>query len=206
MIMATNGTYRRRFGAFAGLALAAALGLAACGGAGATGGGLYGGGGSSSSGGGSSTASGGSVNLQCASGAAVCTKTVTVSGKSVTALADTKGMTLYYFTPDSASSVTCTGSCAQTWPPLSASGSVSGAGLSGMLTTVSGANGSQVEYNGHPLYRYASDASQSDVKGEGIFGKWFVATSDLAAGSGAAPASASPTTTPSNGGYGAGGY
>ncbi len=203
--MATNGTYRRRFGALAGLALAAALGLAACGGAGAAGGGLYGGGGgSSSSGGGSSTASGGSVNLQCASGAAVCTKTVTVSGKSVTALADTKGMTLYYFTPDSASSVTCTGSCAQMWPPLSASGSVSGAGLSGVLTTVSGANGSQVEYNGHPLYRYASDTSQSDVKGEGVFGKWFVATSDLAAGSGSAPASASPTTP--GGGYGNGGY
>lgn len=198
--MATNGTYRRRFGAFAGLALAAALGLAACGGAGATGGGLYGGGGSSSSGGGSSTTSGGSVNLQCASGAAVCTKTVTVSGKSVTALADSKGMTLYYFTPDSAASVTCTGSCAQTWPPLAGSGSVSGTGLSGMLATVSSANGSQVEYNGHPLYRYASDASQSDVKGEGIFGKWFVATSDLAAGSGAPPATAP------GGGYGPGGY
>lgn len=204
--MATFGMYKgKRLGAFAGLALAAALGLAACGGAGATGGGLYGGGagGSSSAAAGSTSSSGGSVNLQCASGAVVCTKTVTVSGKSVTALADTKGMTLYYFTPDSASSVTCTGSCAQTWPPLAASGSMSGANLSGMLTTVSGANGSQLEYNGHPLYRYAADASPSDVKGEGIFGKWFVATNDLAGA--AAPASASPTTAPSNG-YGAGGY
>jgi predicted lipoprotein with Yx(FWY)xxD motif len=143
------------------------------------------------------------VNLQCASGATVCTKSVTVSGKSQTALADAKGMTLYYFTPDSAASVTCTGSCAQTWPPLSASGSVSGTSLSGALTTVSGANGSQVEYNGHPLYRYSGDSSQSDVKGEGLFGKWFVATNALAASS--APASPSPTTAP-GGGYGAGGY
>ncbi|HEY7850242.1 MAG TPA: hypothetical protein VIC27_09270, partial [Ktedonobacterales bacterium] len=63
--------------------------------------------------------------------------------------------------------------------------------------------GSQVEYNGHPLYRYSGDSSQSDVKGEGLFGKWFVATNALAASS--APASPSPTTAP-GGGYGAGGY
>lgn len=204
--MAIYGIVRgRRLGAFAGLALAAAMGLAACGGAGAAGG-AYGGGagGSSSAAGGSSSAASG-VNLQCAAGAVVCTKTVTVSGKSQTALADSKGMTLYYFTPDSATSVACTGSCAQTWPPLAASSSVSGTNLSGMLTTLNGANGSQVEYNGHPLYRYSGDTSQSDVKGEGLFGKWFAATSDLAAGNGSAPASASPTTAP-GGGYGAGGY
>lgn len=190
----------RRFSALAGLALAATLGLAACGSAGAAGG-AYGG--SSSTTGSSSTSSTSSsgVNLQCASGATVCTKTVTVSGKSETTLADTKGMTLYYFTPDSATTIACTGSCAQTWPPLMASGgSVMGTGLSGSLTTVNGANGAQVEYNGHPLYSYAGDSGQSDAKGEGILGKWFVATPTLAAGSGA-----SPTKSPS-GGYGAGGY
>ncbi|HZC04561.1 MAG TPA: hypothetical protein VE338_02900 [Ktedonobacterales bacterium] len=188
----------RRFSALATLAtlaLAATLGLAACGSAG----GGYGGYGGSGATTGSSTASG-SVNLQCASGATVCTKTLTVSGKSQTALADAKGMTLYYFTPDSATTVACTGSCAQTWPPVTASsGSVMGTGLSGALTTVNDANGNQVEYNGHPLYTYSGDVSQSDAKGEGILGKWFVATKSLAAGSGA-----SPTKTP--GGYGANGY
>lgn len=188
----------RRFSALAGLALAATLGLAACGSAGAAGG-AYGG--SSSTATGSSSTSSSGVNLQCASGAVVCAKTVLVNGKSETTLADTKGMTLYYFTPDSATTIACTGSCAQNWPPLMAStGSVMGTGLSGSLTTVNGANGAQVEYNGHPLYTYAGDASQSDAKGEGILGKWFVATPTLAAGSGASPAN-----TP-GGGYGAGGY
>lgn len=188
-------------GALAGLALAATLALAACGGAGSSGsGGLYGG--SSSSTGGSSTTSG-SVHLQCASGATVCTKTVSVSGKSQTALADSSGKTLYYFTPDSATSATCSGSCAQLWPPLTASGAPVGTSLSGTLTMISSNNGSQVTYNGHPLYRYSGDQNQSDTKGEGLFGKWHVATTDLAAGSGGG--GASPTNTP-GGGYGPGGY
>ncbi|HEX2348404.1 MAG TPA: hypothetical protein VHI51_08215 [Ktedonobacterales bacterium] len=193
-------------GALAGLALVATLALAACGGAGAAGssgsGGLYGG--SSSSTGGSPSASG-SVSLQCASGATVCTKSVSVSGKSQTALADSSGKTLYYFTPDSASSATCSGSCAQLWPPLTASGAPMGTSLSGTLTMISSNNGSQVTYNGHPLYRYSGDQSQSDTKGEGLFGKWYVATTDLAAGSGGSGGGASPTNTP-GGGYGPGGY
>lgn len=190
-------------GALAGLALSALLALAACGGAATagSGGGLYGSGGSSSSsGGGSSAASG--VNLQCASGATVCTKTVMVSGKSQTALADASGKTLYYFTPDSATSATCTGSCAQLWPPLTASGSPMGTSLSGSLTMINSGNGAQVVYNGHPLYRYSGDQSQSDTKGEGLFNEWYVATTDLATNSGGG--GASPTNTP--GGYGAGGY
>ncbi len=188
----------RKLSAIAGLALAAALGLAACGSAGATGG-AYGGGA-----GGSTTTSTGGVNLQCAAGASVCTKTVTVRGKTQTALADTTGLTLYYFTPDSAMAATCTGSCAQLWPPLTASGgSAMGTGLSGTLTTISDASGAQVVYNGHPLYRYSGDKSQSDATGEGLLGKWFVATTALAVGNGGAPAS-SPTNTPSSS-YG-GGY
>lgn len=200
-------TFRgRRVGALAGLALSALLALAACGGAGAAGGtgagGLYGSGGSSSTGGGSS-ASGG-VNLQCASGATVCTKTVTVSGKSQTALADASGKTLYYFTPDSASSATCTGSCAQMWPPLTASGSPMGTSLSGSLTMLNSGNGAQVAYNGHPLYRYSGDQSQSDTNGEGLLNKWYVATTDLVTNS-SGGGGASPTNTP-GGGYGASGY
>lgn len=187
-------------GALAGLALVATLALAACGGAGSGGsGGLYGGSGGT---GGSSSAASGGVNLQCASGATVCTKTVSVSGKSQTALADSSGKTLYYFTSDSATSATCSGSCAQLWPPLTASGAPMGTSLPGSLMMISSNNGSQVTYNGHPLYRYSGDQNQSDTKGEGLFGKWYVATTDLAAGSGGG---ASPTNTP-GGGYGPGGY
>lgn len=177
----------KRVGAQVGLALMVALGLSACGAAGA--GGAYGGG-STSATGGSSTAS---VNLHCAAGAEVCTKTVSVSGTSETVLADTSGMTLYYFTPDTATTVACTGACARNWPPLSAtSGSVTGTGLSGTLSALNGANGKQVEYNGHPLYTYMGDQGQSDATGEGVLGKWFVATPTLAAG-------VAPAATPTSG-------
>jgi len=170
------------------VALMVALGLAACGTAGV--GGAYGGGSTATTGGASSAG----ANLQCAAGAVVCTKTVSVSGKSETVLADTAGMTLYYFTPDTATTVACTGSCAHNWPPLSATsgGSVTGTGLSGALTALNGADGEQVEYNGHPLYTYIGDKGESDATGEGVLGKWFVATPTLSAG-------AAPAATPNYG-------
>src|SRR6185312_13509685 len=49
------------------------------------------------------------------SGAVVQTASATVGGKSVTILTDTKGMTLYYRTSDTATSV-CSGGCASAWP------------------------------------------------------------------------------------------
>lgn len=186
-------------------ALLATLTLAACGSAGAGNGGAYGGNGGAYGGGAaSSTATSGgatgAAHLQCAAGASLCTKTVSVKGKATTALADAQGMTLYYFTPDSATTATCSAACAQAWPPLAAGASVSGAGVSGTVAMISSVNGAQVTYNGHPLYRYSGDKSQSDATGEGILGKWFVATSDLSAASSASPGG-SPTHTP--GGYGA---
>lgn len=188
----------RRYWVVAGLTLAAALMLSACG-AGGSGGGYGTSGATSGAAGGSASATAAGVNLQCAAGATVCAKTVTVGGQPKTALADTQGMTLYYFTPDTATTIACTGACAQTWPPLAASGSnVKGTNLSGALTTLSGANGDQVVYNGHPLYRYAGDKAQTDATGEGIGGKWFVATPGLAA-AGASSAPTTPATGP--GGY-----
>jgi predicted lipoprotein with Yx(FWY)xxD motif len=184
----------RRLSALAGLALAGVLALAAC----STGtGGAYGGAGSTTTSGSSST-----VNLNCASGATVCTKTVMVKGQSKTVLATTSGMTLYYFTPDTATAIACAGSCAQQWPPLTAAGgSVTGTNLSGALSTVNGANGVQVIYNGHPLYTYGDDKAQTDAKGEGELGKWFVATPDLAAASGGSAPASSPSSTGGYGGY-----
>jgi predicted lipoprotein with Yx(FWY)xxD motif len=110
--------------------------------------------------------------------------TVTVKGKSETVLANAQGMTLYYFTPDSATNIACTGGCAQAWPPLIFKGSGSPEGdapLSGKLSTVNGANGVQVDYNGHPLYTYSGDTAPGQANGQGLFGKWFVATPSLAA-------------------------
>jgi len=115
----------------------------------------------------------------------ITTATATVGGKSKTILTDTRGMSLYYFTSDSDTSVACTkdNGCTATWSPLLApsSGSpASTATLPGLLSELAGANGNQVSYNGHPLYTYSGDSAPGDTKGDGVEGKWFVATPDLA--------------------------
>jgi len=51
-------------------------------------------------------------------------------------------------------------------------------------------NGRQVEYDGHPLYRYAGDSGADQANGEGKGGVWFVATSSLGSGSTATPSAA----------------
>lgn len=163
------------------LALLIALGLAGCGGSG-SGGGLYGSGGGS---GGTSTNTPGASSGQttCASGsAAICSRSVQVNGSAKQALVTPGGKTLYYFTSDTATTSACSGGCAATWPPLMASSAQMApiAGLSGALTTISRSGGTQIVYNGHPLYTYSGDTAPGEDKGEGLFGKWFVATPDLA--------------------------
>ncbi len=54
--------------------------------------------------------------------------------------------------------------------------------LAGTLTVVMNANGDQVAYNGHLLYRFAGDKLKGDAKGEGqqaFGGVWKVATPAL---------------------------
>ena len=127
----------------------------------------------------------------------VKTASATVKGQSQTILTDTNGRTLYYFTPDTATKAVCTGTCASIWPPLIFTGSgspTSAASLPGTLSVVSDANGNQVEYNGHPLYIYTKDTASGQTNGEGVAGKWHVATTNLAKQS-------APQSTPTTGGY-----
>lgn len=131
----------------------------------------------------------------------VSTASATVNGKSVTILTDSKGMTLYYFTKDTPTSSACTGSCAQNWPPLLFSGSgtpTSSTTLPGTLSVVNTANGQQVAYQGHLLYTFAGDTAAGQTNGEGKFGLWFVATTDLAPAGGG---SGGATPTPTKSGY-----
>ncbi len=131
--------------------------------------------------------------------ALVMTTTATVKGQSVTILTDaSSGKTLYYFTPDTATKAACTGGCAQTWPPLLATGPgtpTSATSLPGMLTVVSSGNGNQVAYNGHPLYTFSGDTGPAQTNGEGIGGKWFVCTPDLAVGNGSGSGALIKTAT-----------
>jgi predicted lipoprotein with Yx(FWY)xxD motif len=152
------------------IAGATALSLAACGG-------------TTSAGNGAATSPSGTALIHTAS--------MKIAGTTETVMKNARGLTLYYFTPDTATSIACTGGCASTWPPLlSTSGApTSSPALPGTLSLLNGPNGSQVLYNGHPLYTYSKDGDSGDAYGEGLFGKWFVATPDLAA---APPASAKP--------------
>lgn len=133
----------------------------------------------------------------------VDTAAVTIKGMSEKVLTDAKGMTLYYVNSDTPSSSSCTGGCAQIWPPLlSTSTPTSEDKLPGKLTMVKTANGSQVAYQGHLLYRYSGDTAKGQTNGQGIAGKWWVAKLDLKAG--AAGAGSTPSK-PAGSGYGNGG-
>lgn len=68
--------------------------------------------------------------------------------------------------------------------------------LPGALTVVQTANGAQVAYSGHLLYTYSGDDATGQANGQGIGGKWWVATVDLK------PTSAPATPAPPSGGAG----
>jgi len=96
-------------------------------------------------------------------------------------LVDADGRTLYVFTKDAGGKSNCTGQCAQTWPPLTATGApTAGEGADATkLGTITRDDGSaQVTYAGSPLYLYAPDTSPGDTKGQGVGGVWFVVSPD----------------------------
>ncbi|GAC1465504.1 MAG: hypothetical protein PVS3B3_27350 [Ktedonobacteraceae bacterium] len=110
------------------------------------------------------------------------TTTATINGKAETILTNAQGMTLYYFTPDTKTTAACTTGCTGTWPPLLATGSSTPTGpaaLAGKLSAQANANGTQVQYAGHFLYTYAGDSAPGQTNGQGVGGKWFVATTNL---------------------------
>ena len=167
------------------ISLFVAMFIAACASNTSTGGGAYGTGSSSAS---STTAPTTTGNGN--SSVMIKTATATIKGKSETILTNVDGKTLYYFTPDTATTAACAAGCISTWPPLLFTGSgspTSSTTLSGKLNAQTDANGNQVEYNGHPLYLYSGDTAAGQTNGEGLFGKWFVATSDLSLQGGGTP-------------------
>jgi predicted lipoprotein with Yx(FWY)xxD motif len=182
--------FKRSFSVIIFLALA--LLLAACGSSGST----------TGSGGTTPTAAPTTApTATTATGSAlVMTATATVNGKSETILTNTQGRTLYYFTSDTSTKAACGAGCTSAWPPLlfTGSGSPSASStLPGTLNAVSDGNGTQCEYNGHPLYTFSGDTAAGQTNGEGIEGKWFVATPSLSA-QGGSQATPTPTT---GGGY-----
>lgn len=94
-------------------------------------------------------------------------------------LVNSQGRTLYLFEKDTHGRSTCTGQCAQFWPPLVTTGKPrAGTGaLAKLLGTVRRPDGRlQVTYNHHPLYSFAKDTKRGQTNGEGVkaFGaEWY---------------------------------
>ena len=91
-------------------------------------------------------------------------------------LALSNGQVVYAYAKDpKGGSPACTGSCAQTWKPVTgkplASPADTGLGTLGTVATSTGAK--QITYNGSPLYTYKG-AKPLATKGDGIGGMWHV--------------------------------
>ena len=114
-----------------------------------------------------------------------------------------QGLTLYHWKGETTSSLQCSGGCLSTWIPLQVGGGGSPTGgmhVTGKLEsfTRSDGGGTQVTYNGMPLYTYTGDSNPGDANGQGLSGVWFAVTPSMTAtGTGAGP-------KPSSSGYGYG--
>lgn len=112
------------------------------------------------------------ANTSGGSGTVISSSQVNVNGQMMDVLTTGNGMALYYRSTDPAPGSTCTGQCAQAWPPFIAQGNVIPAGtFQGQITVHNTVNGNQIEYNGHPLYTYSGDKIH-EVNGQGINGEW----------------------------------
>jgi len=116
------------------------------------------------------------------SGGGLSTKSISGVG---TVLVDAQGLTLYDLPSEVNGNITCTGACAQAWPPLlEVGGKLPSApsAVSSKLGTVMRPDGStQVTYNGLPLYTFAGE-SAGQASGQGVAG--FVAVTVAGGSSG----------------------
>jgi predicted lipoprotein with Yx(FWY)xxD motif len=158
----------------AALALASALVLAACGGSGSSSSAT------SSSSGASSTPSYGAARPSTSNTSGAASVASTKTSSLGTFLVNGNGRALYLWDADHGSMSTCTGACAQAWPPLTTTGTAkaSGAVKASLLGTTKRADGShEVTYAGHPLYTFAGDTKAGQTTGEGSNGfgaPWWV--------------------------------
>lgn len=112
-------------------------------------------------------------------------------------------MTLYMFDSDTkgGKSSTCSGSCADAWPPLTVDGEpVKGEAVTAQVATFERSSGErQVTAGGWPLYYFQSDEAPGDAKGQGVSDVWWVLAPD---GTPMRPAPETSTSTPDyTGGY-----
>jgi len=120
-----------------------------------------------------------------ASGPKVTVKVATVTGVGQV-LVTSKGYALYMFQPDNQRSVTCTGACAGTWPPVKVPDGGSFAAGAGVKDALLGTDpdpegGTVLTYGGWPLYTYTGDTAPGQATGQSIDlngGEWYVLRPD----------------------------
>ena len=119
--------------------------------------------------------------------------------------------TLYALSSDTATTSSCSSTCAKVWPPLTVTAVPSfGPGVSqARFSHLSRSDGSQqLSYGGHPLYWFVHDTAPGQTSGEGIHafgGVWDVVSVAgqpvTAPSSGASTSGSTTTTSKSYGGY-----
>jgi predicted lipoprotein with Yx(FWY)xxD motif len=83
-------------------------------------------------------------------------------------LTNAKGLTVYWFAPDTSTKSACYGSCAAYWPPVTGTPSA-GPGVTGKLGTITRTGGTpQATYDGHPLYTYIGDSGPGQDSGNDL--------------------------------------
>ena len=124
--------------------------------------------------------------------------TGTASGVG-TVLVDGTGLTLYELETEANGQIMCTGACRSTWPPLllpeGVTSATPGPGVTGTLGTITRPEGgTQVTYDGRPLYLYSGDQTPGQANGQGIQGVWFAMTPSGPSGGGTSPPPPRPHT------------
>jgi predicted lipoprotein with Yx(FWY)xxD motif len=184
----TETTMRTRTLTLAGATLAGATLLAACG----------------SGGGGSSQAAASAHRTRTAPAATAATIGVHATALG-DVLVDAQGRTLYGFVNDTNGTPTCTGACAQNWPPLRVGATwTTGSGVDRVNFHVVGTGAAmQLASAKWPLYTFAGDRRPGDVNGQGVERFYAVAPDGTLIKSASTAGSSSPTTAPamSSSGY-----
>jgi predicted lipoprotein with Yx(FWY)xxD motif len=106
------------------------------------------------------------------------TGVASINNNKVNVLMTNKGFAVYYFRADPMFKATCTGQCAQDWPPVLAPQGMmtisSSMTLPRQLSIHQTANGAQVFYDGHALYTYGADMQAGIATGRGQDMMWYL--------------------------------
>lgn len=97
-------------------------------------------------------------------------------------LVDADGRTLYVSSNDEDGVANCLNDCAMIWQPVLVDGEATVAdGLDESLvgtTERDDDSGTQVTYDGAPLYYFVSDSEAGDARGHGVNGTWWAVAAD----------------------------